>query len=135
MTKKYYNLDALYNFMNSDNRELVENIKVTSVTKLGFNQMEGNRYQINFKIITKDGYQNKLIRVLTNTTYLESYEPDYLFFENINNYSDSEQKEILDNAGVDTVEEYNYIKSEIDAMTGKEFMDATMDNLIECLFN
>ena len=35
--------------------------------------MEGYQYRINFKVITVDGYRNKLVKVLTNSTYIDDY--------------------------------------------------------------
>ena len=67
-----YNLDAVFECM-TDFAEKIDEVKITRFERFGFNVMEGGQYQINFKIVTKKGYQNKLVKVLTNSTYLEDY--------------------------------------------------------------
>lgn len=68
----YYTLNALYNFVNKFDSKIKE-VKITHFEHFGFNDMEGYQYQINLKIVTVDGYRNKLIKVLTNSTYMEDY--------------------------------------------------------------
>lgn len=65
-------LQNLYNFM-EENKDKIENFKITHFEKVGFNEMEGGIYQINVKVITTKKYRNKLIKVLTNSTYLEDF--------------------------------------------------------------
>lgn len=72
---KYYTLQSVYNFVN-DNHDVIDSIKITSFTVLDFNSMSGYDYQINFKVETNKEYKNKLIRVLTNSTYLEDFFPE-----------------------------------------------------------
>lgn len=67
----------LYNFM-ATNKDKIENFKTTHFEKVGFNTMEGGIYQINVKVITTEKYRNKLIKVLTNSTYLEDFYNDEL---------------------------------------------------------
>lgn len=64
---------------------LIEKIKITKIQKLDWNNMEGQNYQINVKFITVEGYKNKLLKVLTNSTYLEDFEDDDLA-ENLETY-------------------------------------------------
>ena len=71
----YYTLDAVINFIN-EFRNDIQGVKITHFERYGFNDMEGGQYQINFKIITAPKYRNKLIKVLTNSTYLEDYNGD-----------------------------------------------------------
>lgn len=71
----YYTLDAVINFV-SDYAKDIQGVKITHFKRYGFNDMEGGQYQINFKIITAPKYRNKLIKVLTNSTYLEDYDGD-----------------------------------------------------------
>ena len=67
---KVYNFDSLcqwlYNYQN-----FVDYVKVTNIKKIGFNTLEGSRYIINVKIITKQGYKNKLLQTCINSTYLD----------------------------------------------------------------
>ncbi|HFI0151348.1 TPA: hypothetical protein ACGO3A_002234 [Streptococcus suis] len=56
----------------------IKSFKVTSIKELYWNDMEGQNYQINIKMITEDGYKNKLLKVLTNSSYLEDFEGDNL---------------------------------------------------------
>lgn len=71
----YYTLGAVINFV-SDYAKDIQGVKITHFERYGFNDMEGGQYQINFKIITAPKYRNKLIKVLTNSTYLEDYDGD-----------------------------------------------------------
>lgn len=71
----YYTLNAIYNFV-SDNSDKIKNVKLTHFERYGFNEMEGGQYQINFKIETLPKYKNKLLKVLTNSSYLQDYEGD-----------------------------------------------------------
>ena len=66
-------LNTLCTFL-EDNRELIESIKVTQFNQGAFNSYEGSQYRINVKVNTAPGYRNKLIKVITNSTYLEDLE-------------------------------------------------------------
>lgn len=65
-----YSLDNAYKFM-SENKELIKDFKITSFKQVSFNQMEGYIYRLNIKLTTIDGYKNKLLKVVTNSTYLD----------------------------------------------------------------
>lgn len=65
-----YSLNNVYKFM-SGNKELIKDFKITSFKQVSFNNMEGYIYQLNIKIVTIDGYKNKLLKVVTNSTYLD----------------------------------------------------------------
>ena len=65
-----YSLDNVYKFMN-ENKELIKDFKITSFKQVSFNQMEGYIYRLNIKLTTIDGYKNKLLKVVTNSTYLD----------------------------------------------------------------
>lgn len=67
-----YKLNAIFDCIN-DFAEKIDEVKITHFERFGFNEMEGYQYRINFKIVTKKGYQNKLVKVLTNSTYVEDY--------------------------------------------------------------
>lgn len=71
----YYTLNAIYNFV-IDNSDKIKNVKITHFERYGFNEMEGGQYQVNFKIETLPKYKNKLLKVLTNSSYLQEYEGD-----------------------------------------------------------
>lgn len=66
--KKIYALKAVTDFFDSG---LVDTFKVTKVEKVGFNDMEGNIYHVNVKIETSEGYKNKLVTFVINSTYLD----------------------------------------------------------------
>ena len=71
----YYTLPAIEEAArNHQNQGLIKEIKVTKITELYFNDMEGYNYQINFKIITVDGFKNKILKCLTNSSYLDGLE-------------------------------------------------------------
>lgn len=71
----YYTLNAVLNFIHEFGKD-IQGVKITHFEEYDFNDMEGGQYQINFKIITAPKYRNKLLKVLTNSTYLIDYE-DY----------------------------------------------------------
>ncbi len=70
--KKYFSLKAVTNYL-TDNK-IVESIKITKFSQFDFNSMEGNQISFNVNVTTKEGYKNKRISVLTNSTYFEWYE-------------------------------------------------------------
>lgn len=67
---KVYNFDSLCQSLYNQ-KNFIDCIKVTNIKKIGFNTLEGNRYIINIKIITKDGYKNKLLQAYINSSYLD----------------------------------------------------------------
>lgn len=69
--KKYFPLKAVINYL-TDNK-IVESIKITKFSQFDFNSMEGNQISFNVNVTTKEGYKNKRISVLTNSTYFEWY--------------------------------------------------------------
>lgn len=83
----YYTLPAIEKTAcNNQNHGLIKEIKVTKITELGFNNMEGQNYQINFKIVTVDGYKNKLLKCLTNSSYLDEWEDGQTLQEYLEEY-------------------------------------------------
>ena len=59
----YYTLSAVEKTAcNNQSNCLIKEIKVTKITELDFNDMEGRNYQINVKLITVDGYRNKILK-------------------------------------------------------------------------
>lgn len=72
MSKKYFSLDAVINYL-TDNKVL-ESIKITKFSQFDFNSMEGNQISFNVNVTTKEGYKNKRISVLTNSTFFQWYE-------------------------------------------------------------
>lgn len=67
----------------TDNHEKIEKVKVTKIIKTHFNDMEGNNYLANVKIITPNGYKNKLLQVTFNDSYLEWYQEEVEEFETV----------------------------------------------------
>lgn len=70
---KYYNTDSVVNYLNTGK---VDSFKVTKVEVIGFNDMEGHNYLLNVSVKTLEGYKNKRLKMVTNSTYLEDYEWD-----------------------------------------------------------
>lgn len=66
---KVYNFDDVCLFL-LDYSRFIDYVKVTNINKIGFNTLEGNKYIINIKIVTKEGYKNKLLQAFINSTYL-----------------------------------------------------------------
>lgn len=67
---KVYNFDSLCQSLYNQ-KNFIDCIKVTNIKKIGFNTLEGNRYILNVKIITKEGYKNKLLQAYINSSYLD----------------------------------------------------------------
>ena len=67
-----YTLNALNQFVGKY-QKYIKDIKITQFHRFDFNVMEGYQYRINFKVVTVDGYRNKLIKVITNSTYMDDY--------------------------------------------------------------
>lgn len=84
-------IQVLYDFIEA-NRDKLENIYITSINEFGFNSYEGNQYQINFKVVTVEGYKNKLIKWVTNSSYTDDYVFDEEYSED---YSEKEYEELL----------------------------------------
>ena len=83
----YYTLPAIEKTAcNNQAHGLIKEIKVTKITKLYFNDMEGYNYQINFKIVTVDGYKNKIVKCLTNSSYLDGLEENQTIQEYLEEY-------------------------------------------------
>lgn len=80
---KTVTLDTLFKFFNTDG-DKIDSVKVTSFKKVGFNNMEGNKYEFNLKVFTTHKYQNLFLQVETNGTYLCDCE-EYLEREDIYN--------------------------------------------------
>lgn len=69
-------LATIYDFFDRE-KDKIGKVKVTKVIQGNFNDMEGYQYRVNFKFFTKEGYRNKLVAWLTNSTYTDNYiDPD-----------------------------------------------------------
>ena len=79
-------MNGIYKFLN-DNKNKIEYVKATRFHAYAFNEVEGYQWAINVKIVTKDGYKNKLVQVVTNSTYLEDFQWNN---ETETDYSDNE---------------------------------------------
>ena len=83
----YYTLPAIEKTAcNNQSHGLIKEIKVTKITELDFNDMEGRNYQINFKIVTVDGYKNKIVKCLPNRSYLDGCEENQTIQEYLEEY-------------------------------------------------
>lgn len=78
---KVVSMKTLLKFFATDG-DKIDAVKVTSFKKVGFNDMEGNKYEFNAKIMTTDRYKNIFLTVETNDTYLYDRE-DYFEDENM----------------------------------------------------
>lgn len=68
---KAYKFDDVCLFL-LDYYRFIDYVKVTNIKKIGFNTLEGNRYILNIKVITKEGYKNKLLKTYINYSYLDN---------------------------------------------------------------
>lgn len=69
-----YTLNTIVEYLQSS--ELLESYKVTKVELVDFNQMEGWNYLVSISVKTIEGYKNKRLKMVTNSTYLEDFEWD-----------------------------------------------------------
>lgn len=69
---KQFTMGAVVNTIN--NSTLLENYYVTKAEAVAFNEMEGYTYIVNIKLVTKEGYKDKLIQMVTNSTYIEDFD-------------------------------------------------------------
>ena len=69
-----YTLNAIVEYLQSS--EALESYKVTKVELIDFNQMEGWNYLVSISIKNIEGYKNKRLKMVTNSTYLEDVEWD-----------------------------------------------------------
>lgn len=69
-----YTLNAIVEYLQSS--EVLESYKVTKVELVDFNQMEGWNYLVSISVKTIEGYKNKRLKMVTNSTYLEDFEWD-----------------------------------------------------------
>jgi len=60
----------------SSNSKVIDEVKVTSIKRYGFNEMEGNQVDINVKLLTDKKHKNKLFTIETNDTYMEEFNRD-----------------------------------------------------------
>lgn len=67
---KVYSFDDVCLFL-YDYTRFINYVKVTNIKPIGFNTLEGSRYIGNVKIITKEGYKNKLLSFYINSSYLD----------------------------------------------------------------
>ncbi len=56
------------------NTDMVKDYYVTSAEVVSFNCFEGNIYHVNIKLVTKEGYKNKIVTMVTNSTYIEDFD-------------------------------------------------------------
>lgn len=70
---KYYNTNSVVNYLQNGK---VESFKVTKTEVIGFNDMEGWNYLLNISVKTLEGYKNKRLKMVTNSTYIEDFEWD-----------------------------------------------------------
>lgn len=63
-------LDCLCAWL-QDYSKFIDYAKVTNIKKIGFNNLEGNKYICNVKVIAKEGFKNKLLSFTINSTYLD----------------------------------------------------------------
>lgn len=67
-----YTLNAVVEYLQSS--EVLESYKVTKVELLDFNDLEGWNYLVSVSVKTIEGYKNKRLKLVTNSTYLEDFE-------------------------------------------------------------
>lgn len=72
MATTYYTLKSLTDFINK--HENINQLKITNFWFGSFNQMEGYQYRFNVKVSFDDKETTRIIKVWTNSTWLEDIE-------------------------------------------------------------
>lgn len=67
---KIYNTNSVVNYLQTGK---VDSFKVTKAELMGFNEMEGWNYLLNVSVKTLEGYKNKHLKMLTNSSYIEDF--------------------------------------------------------------
>lgn len=67
---KYYNTNSIVNYLQTGK---VDSFKVTKAEVIGFNAMEGWNYLLNVSVKALEGYKNKRLKMVTNSTYIEDF--------------------------------------------------------------
>ena len=93
MAAHFTELNSLIDFLNH-NKKGINDTKVTSIHKNGFNTYEGYQYYIGIKIFTLPKFKNKQFIWETNSTYIDDFLPD-------KDLTEKEEKEFI----VDGLEE------------------------------
>lgn len=68
---KVYNTQSIVNYLQTGK---VDSFKVTKAELIDFNEMEGWNYLLNVSVKTLEGYKNKRLKMVTNSTYIEDFE-------------------------------------------------------------
>lgn len=53
---------------------MINNYYVTKAEINSFNCFKGNIYHVNIKLVTKEGYKDKMIQMVTNSSYIEDFD-------------------------------------------------------------
>lgn len=71
------NMNELTEFIVNHATDTLE-VKVTKIQQLNFSDMVGYNYSINIKLVTTENYKNKMVELLTNSTWLDFNESEDL---------------------------------------------------------
>ena len=53
---------------------MIKNYYITNAEINSFNCFEGNIYLVNIKLVTEEGYKDKMIQMVTNSSYIEDFD-------------------------------------------------------------
>lgn len=65
---------VLETIQNGTESGMINNYYVTKAEINSFNCFEGNIYHVNIKLVTKEGYKDKMIQMVTNSSYIEDFD-------------------------------------------------------------
>ena len=65
---------VLKTIQNGTESGMIKNYYVTNAEINSFNCFEGNIYLVNIKLVTKKGYKDKMIQMVTNSSYIEDFD-------------------------------------------------------------
>lgn len=65
---------VLKTIQNGTESGMIKDYYVTNAKIISFNSYEGNVYHVNIKLVTKEGYKDKMIQMVTNSTYIDDFD-------------------------------------------------------------
>lgn len=65
---------VLETIQNGTESGMINNYYVTKAEINSFNCFESNIYHVNIKLVTKEGYKDKMIQMVTNSSYIEDFD-------------------------------------------------------------
>ena len=69
--RKIYNFDSVCQWL-FKNKDKINAVRITSIKRYSFNDIEGNKFVCGLKVFTNEKYKNKLLQFDINTSYCDT---------------------------------------------------------------